>query len=369
MTSVDSARRTWAVVATSLVIGAIYVLRVLIPAGMDPSIFLALGEETPRQTAYAEGLLGRVVLRAAFGHDGKFFFAQANDPFYLNPDEHAAFLDQPLYRGQRMLFPLLAGGFGLFPPRVVVWAMLGLNLTALILATVVAAKLATLWGASPWLGLSVPLNLGLLSEIDIGGAGVIAMLMSLAAVYAIARQPRGVSTGLLGASLLLSLAALAREVALLFALGLVALYWLRHRVAAWQLVAFPVLGAACWRLYLVCRLSGLPSGEPEQALSAPFLGLWEAFGYWVQDPIDLAIGAVLLAVLAAFALKGIRSENLLAWGALPTIALATILSVRVWREPYDIARAIAPVLIAYPFLLFLPVAKHSPLVLSEQAFD
>lgn len=362
MTSV-SRGRIWPVAAIGLVIGVVYVLRVLIPAQWDPSIFLALGEDSPRQTAYAEGRLGSVVVRDAFGHDGKFFFVQANDPLYLEPERHAAFLDRPVYRAQRMLFPALSGGLGLFPPGVVVWAMLGMNLVALVAATAVAGKLAIVWGASPWLGLAVPLNLGLLSEIDIGGAGVLAMLMALGGVLALC-SPRGT----VAATVLFTFAALSREVTLLFAAGIVAVLFLIKRRLIWQLLAFPALAVGAWRLYLVVRLADLPSGGADRELGAPLVGIWEAFGYWLEDPIDLAIGVVLLTVLIAFALRAVRSRNLLAWGALPTVALALILSVYVWREPYDIARAITPVLTAYPFLLFLVSTKRATELSDEHAF-
>jgi len=356
--------RLWPVAAVGVAIGLVYISRVLIPAGWNPSIFLALGEDSPRQTAYAQSRLGSVVVRDAFGHDGKFFFIQANDPFHLQPDTNAAFLDRPVYRGQRMLYPALAGGFGLFPPGVVVWAMLGVNLAALVAATVVAGKLAIAWGASPWLGLAVPLNLGLLSEIDIGGAGVVAMLLALGGVFALS-SPRGTTAA---ASLLFTFAALSREVTLLFAAGVVAVLFLIKRRIIWQLLVIPVVAVGAWRLYLLARLSDLPSGGADRELGAPLIGIWEAIGYWREDPIDLAIGVVLATVLVAFVLRAVRSRNLLAWAALPTVALALILSVYVWREPYDIARAIAPVLTAYPFLLFLAAPKQASEVSDEHAF-
>ena len=355
--------RIWPVAALGLAIGLVYILRVLVPAGWNPSIFLALGEDSPRQTGYAQSRLGSVVVRDAFGHDGKFFFIQANDPLYLEPEVHAAFLDRPVYRGQRMLFPALSGGLGLFPSGVVVWAMLGVNLAALVAATAVAAKLAIAWAASPWLGLAVPLNLGLLSEIDIGGAGVVAMLMALGGVLALS-SPRGTAP----ASLLFTLAALSREVTLLFAAGVVAVLFLSKRRIIWQLLVFPAVAVGAWRLYLLVRLADLPSGGADRELGAPLIGIWEAFGYWREDPIDLAIGVVMLTVLVAFALRAFKGRNLLAWGALPTVALALILSVYVWREPYDIARAIAPVLTAYPFLLFLAASKRTSETPDEHAF-
>jgi hypothetical protein len=365
--------RIWPVAAIGLVIGVVYVLRVLIPAQWDPSIFIALGEDSPRQTAYAESRLGSVVVRDAFGHDGKFFFVQANDPLYLEPERNAAFLDRPIYRGQRMLYPLLAGGLGLFPPVVVVWAMLGVNVAALVGATAVAAKLALTWGGNPWLGLAVPLNLGLLSELDIGGAGIVAILMALGAVLALSppTNQQEVALGPAGATLataLFALSALSREVMLLFAGGCMVLIWLRHRRVLWQLLVVPAMAVASWRLYLLYRLSELPTGGADRELGAPFVGVWQAFGYWVTEPVDLAIGAVLLAVLAAFGMRAVRSRNLLAWGALPFVGLAVILSVFVWREPYDIARALAPIMTAYPFLLFLTAASTQTAKANEHAF-
>jgi hypothetical protein len=356
--------RIWPVTAVGLVIGLVYILRVLIPAGGNPSIFLALGEDSPRQTAYARDRLGSVVVRDAFGHDGKFFFIQANDPFYLEPEANAAFLDRPVYRGQRMLYPALAGGLGLFPPGLVVWSMLAVNLAALVAATAVAGKLAITWDASSWLGLAVPLNLGLLSEIDIGGAGVVAMLMALGGVLALSSSKGTVA----GATMLFTFAALSREVTLLFAAGVVLALLIVKRRVIWRLFVVPVIAVGAWRLFLLMRLADLPSGGADRELGAPLVGIWEAFGYWMEDPTDLAIGVVLLTVLAAFALRAVRSRNLLVWGALPTVALTLILSVYVWREPYDIARAIAPVLTAYPFLLFLGHSRRTAEVRDEHAF-
>ena len=136
--------------------------------------FVALGEESTVETEYATRLLGDVTTRQGLGHDGRFFFAQANDPWYIEPEVHAAVLDEPRYRAQRMLFPSVAGGFGFFPPGVVAWSMLVTNLLALGLGAYLAALLALRWGGAAWLGLAVPMNIGLIFELDIGGAGILA---------------------------------------------------------------------------------------------------------------------------------------------------------------------------------------------------
>lgn len=345
----------WLVGAAGLAIGVVIALKVLVQNGMDPSIFLALGEESPVQSAYARGLLGEVSTRHDLGHDGKFFFAQANDPWYVNPQRNAAVLDKPQYRGGRMLFPMIAGGFGLFPPEVIVWSMLVTNLLGLALGAILAARLAMLWGATPWLGLGVPLNIGLLFELDIGGAGILAYACCLAAVYALVRDRTWL------ASLLLAAAALSREVMVAFALGVFFLWWLEERRALWRILVTPIVAMAVWNAYLWFRLMGVSGvGGAQKLFAAPFVGLFEGVRWWATDPIDLLVNVALVAVVIAFIPLALRSRLPIAWGALPFVALATMLSVNVWREPFDIARALAPIFTAFPFLIMVTNRDPAP---------
>ena len=345
----------WLVGGAGLAISVVIALRVLIPNGMDPTIFIALGEDAPVQAEYAVRLLGEVTTRHDLGHDGKFFFAQANDPWYLEPQQHAVVLDRPAYRGQRMLFPMIAGGFGLFPPGVVVWAMLVTNLLAMAIGAFLGAKLASSWGGSTWLGLWVPLNIGLLFELDIGGAGILAYVCCLGALYALVDDRTWL------ASLLFAAAALSREVMVLFAVGVFVLWWLDLRERPWRLVVTPLVAMAVWYVYLHMRLAEVSGvGEGTENFAAPFLGIFEAFRSWVRDPTDLLFNLPLLAIVIAFVPIALRSRLPIAWGALPFVALATILSVNVWREPFDLSRALAPVFTAVPFLIV--IRRRHPLI-------
>jgi hypothetical protein len=339
----------WLVGAAGLAISVAIALRVLIPYGMDPTIFLALGEDAPIQTAYARELLGKVDVRPGGGHDGKYFFAQANDPWYLEPERNAVVLDRPAYRGQRMLFPVIAGGFGLFPPGVTVWAMLVTNLLAMAIGAMLAAKLAESWGGATWLGLLVPLNIGLLFELEIGGAGILAYACCLGALYALVIDRTWL------ASFLFAAAGLSREVMVLFAVGVFVLWWLERRELPWRLVIAPLVAMAVWYVYLHVRLAGIRGvGQGTENFAAPFLGIVEALRSWIRDPIELLYNLPLLAIVFVFVPIALRSRLPIAWGALPFVALATILSVNVWREPFDLSRAVAPLLTAVPFLIILP---------------
>jgi hypothetical protein len=348
-----SSGQAWIVGIVGLAIGTLLVLRILIPNGLDPTPYLTLGDDAPVQTEYARRLLGDVATRPGYGHDGKFFFAQANDPLYLQPERHAVVLDRPFYRGHRMLFPLIAGGFGLFPPRVIVWSMLVTNLLAMGVGAFLAARLAIRWGASPWLGLAVPLNIGLILELEIDGAGVVAYVCCVGAVYAL------VTDRAWAAALLFAAGTLARESMLAFAVGVFVLYWLEHHTFVWRVVSVPLLAIAVWHVYLRFRLAGVFGiGGRLENFSAPFVGMWQGIRSWAKDPGDLLIGMAILLIVVAFTVLAIRSRQPIAWGALPFVGLATVLSYYTWRYPLDFARAIAPVFTAAAFLIAVPEPDH-----------
>lgn len=339
---------SWIVGIAGLAIGVVIVLRFLIPNGMDPTMFLTLGEDKPIQRAYAERMLGDVEVRPGAGHDGKFFFAQANDPWFLEPERHAAVLDRPIYRGERMLYPMLAGGLGLFPPGVVVWSLIVTNLLAMGMGSLFAAKLAVLWGASPWLGLAVPLNVGLIFEVAIDGAGVLAYTCCLAGLYALLKGRSWV------ASLSFAAAALSRDVMIAFIVGVFILYWVESRPLPWRILVTPLVAMSVWYLHLQFRLMGMQGlGGGTRNFGLPLVGFIEATRAWIAVPRNAILSLAILAVIVLFVPLTLRSRLPIAFGALPFVALAVFLSVNVWREPFDLSRALAPVFTAAPFLLFV----------------
>jgi len=341
----------WLVGLLGLAIGVALALRVMLPLGMDPTAFVAFGDQSPIQTPYGRRLLGDVTTRPGGGHDGQSFFIQANDPWYLDPQDNAALLDRPIYRAQRMLFPMIAGGFGSFPPSVVVWAMLIINLLALSIGAFLAAKLAVAWGVPTWLGLGVPLNVGLLFELDIGGSGILAYVCCLAALVALLRDRVSLAAAFFAAG------ALSRETMIAFAAGIFLLWWLDRRGALWPIVVTPLAAIAAWDIYIWFRLDGIPGvGGGTGAFAPPLVGLLDAFGSWLDEPLDLVVSFVFVAAVVAFVPLALKSKLAIAWGALPFAMLAIVLSANVWREPFNSSRAFAPIFTALPFLMLVP--KH-----------
>jgi hypothetical protein len=140
-----------------------------------------------------------------------------------------------------------------------------------------------------------------------------------------------------------------------FAVGLFVLRWLEERRLHWRLVVAPLVAMGAWYAFLRFRLADFPASEEGRAIFAPpFVGFWQALRSWIADPSDLALNVAMVVVVAMFTWLALRSRLPIAWGALPFVALAMVLSRHVWSEPFDLSRALAPVLTAAPFLVFVP---------------
>ena len=300
----------------------------------------------PEQNVYAEDLLGPIVVAPEAGHDGKFFFSQAMDPFYLEPETHAVYLDRPTYRAQRMLYPTIASLGGLLNPTATAWGLIVVNLLAMGIGTAITARLALEMGLSPWYGLAFLLNPGLFIEIHIDSAGLVATAALMAAVLMAMWNRPWATGGFLAA------AVLARETMLLAAVGLAVFFVWQKRKAPLAL-ALPFLAVGGWWAYVHWRLAdGL--SQDTQAVGLPLVGFIEAFQVWVSTPdrmVDLLIGVILLFISVAVAVRAVLKPSALGLAIAPFALLALLMSQPVWARYFDSARALAPVLTGYALLV------------------
>ena len=330
-------------------IALLVVLRVLSSIADDPTIFVAFGEDSIEINEYAEELLGReVAKRDNLGHDGKYFFVQSNDPLVLEPEENIAVVDRPLYRSQRMFYPLLAGGAGFFSADVIVWALLVINVIAIGLGTWVVALLAMRMGGSPWWGLAFALNLGFISEMNIDGAGVIAAVAAFGAVVMLLDERLGWAVALL------TISVLSREAMLIAVAG--SAFWLwrrdRKREVLWVTVV-PVAAVILWALYLRLRISFDTGLSEVQEIGWPFVGFIEAFEFWRGDPLNMVAGLAMMALFVLYTRRVLISDQLVGWAFLGFVPLAILFTRQVWQSYFDITRATAPVITAFVLLVFV----------------
>lgn len=337
-------RRERLVVLVAIVVGVLIVAASLLRHDGDIAGLVKFGSAPDAQliTDHVEDVLGRDVATVeAEGHDGKYFFLQALDPFFLQPDEHAVHLDRPVYRSQRMLFPTIAGVGGLLPAEGVLWSMALVNLAAIGLGSLGTARIAQRLGGTPWLGLAFALNPGIVFEFDISGAGILAFACAVWGTLAVMDRR-------LRAAVLWFLAAvLAREVMLLYLAGVCCHQLWTNRRIPWLLGGIPALGAAAWAGYLRLRLESHDGTQEVQEFGLPFGGMADAFENWVEDPIRLAVIAGVILVMPLLVVRAFQRPNPMAWGALGFVLLAVLMTRQVWWNFFDISRAIAPVMTAY----------------------
>jgi hypothetical protein len=336
-----------AVALLGTTLGLLIIVSLLSSIEWDASAFLRVGKEDPRIASYVEDRLDHVRPVAPLGHDGKFYFIQAHDPFLLDPGNHADLIDRPVYRTQRLLYPLLASAGGLLSGWAVAWGLIAVNLFAIALGTWATSKLAISLGTTPWLGLAFALNPGVIFELVIDGAGALGWALAILGVWLIIEGRYS------GGVVAVAAAVLAREAMILVALGLAIRMWRSDRTRAVGMVAWPALGALVWAVWVRFRL-GVPllASESEE-IGLPFVGLAGAVSRWIETPgRNLLFGVVVIALLLVVAMQSVRNPSFVSYSTLGFVVLAPLLTRQVWLNYFDITRAVAPVFTTFVLLLF-----------------
>ena len=360
-------KRPWLVV---LVLALAYVGLMLVHYQGDPLAFALLG------TRYSQS-----DPQGTWGYDGQFAYYIARDPA-----GGWRYCDVPAYRYQRILYPLLARVLALGQPGAVPWTLIALNVLALAGGTYFTERLLATWGASRWYALAYGLYGGLVAglRLDLSEplayglvqAGLWVWVQGAGSRGAGEQRGRGAgeqrgrgageqftghqSTNLPGCDLrfaicclLLSLAALAKETALIAAGGLFLYLALERRWREAMLLGVGVgLPFVLWQGVLWAWL-GSPGVGAGGAMATPFE--WVPFAgllrvatvKWSVFWLLLALEGPLFVLPTVWALvtsvrdlvRGRRhpwvTVLLAQAAALPFLPFST------WREPLAMARLAA----------------------------
>ena len=314
----------------------------------DITGFLWASNSNPRMVAHLESLVGGpVVLIDGTGHDGQYFFLQANDPWLLNPAEGLEFLDFPTYRAQRMLYPVFAGLGGLLGPSQILWGLVVTNILAIGAGSWGLGRLASSLGMSRWLGLAFVLNPGIFFELAIDGGSLFGWALAVWGLVAV-NERRWMPDAVLFAG-----AVLARETMVLVAIGAFAFVWFRDRRPRVWLVAAPVLAGGLWWLVVRLHLESLPKPTGAETLGAPFSGLWTGISNWISTGgLNLALGVLVVFCAAVIVASSLLRPSLLAWATVGFVPLMLILHPAVTVGGLNITRAVAPLVSAALVLVF-----------------
>lgn len=327
---------------------------------------------------------GLTVLHGTSGFDGQFYYMLALNPFSPQPTLPGAHYSLGAYRAQRILYPFLVwlltlGGHARYVPL----AMISVNLIAIVVIAALAAMIARRLGREPLAGTMVAFYPGLLLSLAADLSEPLALACALGGLLCIMNRKWR------SAALLLTLAVLARETTLLFALALLALVavsylppYVSFRVPALRLIRLipqadrrgailaglaPVLAEVMWQLFLRVRWgqSALQSGG-HLNLGAPLVGAATGPSAWlIQDWPPLLIGMHYLEYLYLLALVGFVAYSLwskrefdhvvFAWAGL--LLLGASLTATNWTQDWGFIRALAE--FAVTSLLLLIPARPS----------
>ena len=276
--------RPWLVV---LLACAVYLGAIFVSNDADPLVFVTLGE----CFSACAGADGADCPPDSEGYDGQFAYYIARDPAGT-PD----CLDAPAYRLQRILLPALARALSLGQVALIPWALVAINLIALVGGTALLEDLLARAGASRWYALSYGLFAGVFMAVRLSTTEPLAYGLALGAVWLAARER------LTWAAILLALAALTKETTAFFALSIALHLALSGR---WRTALTVALIAAApflaWQMALVAWVGAPGIGSGGALATAftpiPYGGVWQI----VPDGgllVFLVLG-VLLAIPAA----------------------------------------------------------------------
>ena len=205
-----------------------------------------------------------------WGYDGQFYYQIAHNP--LNA---YMYMDNASFRYQHVLYGLFVGALSLGQPALIPYMLLFVNLLSVVLSVEIISWLLVKHGLSPWFSLAISLYFGQATASMFDTAESFTYLLVCIGVWLLEEKY------LTWAALLMGLATLSREIAVLFPAGY-ALYFLIRK--DWQaFIRFTVLGILPLLLFLITLRfifgeSGVTFTRPLEHI--PFAGIF----FYTQAP-------------------------------------------------------------------------------------
>ncbi|HJR59046.1 MAG TPA: hypothetical protein VJ813_06610 [Vicinamibacterales bacterium] len=315
---------------------------------------LRVGSDNPA-LGRLQSELGPIVTPDRTGHDGQLYYLIARDPFAeaTTPGDLAGFDNNgPRYRYRRILFPLLAGGFGQFGGKVTLAGMISLVVFGMGLATVAVADVASQLRLRGGAALLAAFNVGALISAMILTADALALGLAMSGVALSIRRKFGLAIAAFG------LAALTKEVYVLVPLSVAAwqLSERRPRVAA-AVAIIPLLPLLAWSIWVWVFIP--ETVEETRHFGPPLSGILTSAVHWKQrlgrNYVQLFLaGYALLSLLVAIAMLAVGHSRPMRWVAAPWVLTALCSTAAVWKVPGNAARGFS---ILWPVGMLLLVER------------
>jgi hypothetical protein len=308
--------------ATAILLLALFDLKVLSSHNWDPRAFIL---ERSKEIPFSQ--------KWGVGYDGQFTYLLATNP--LGSTEG---IDEPAYRYQRIIFPIVVRILSLNNPSVIPWMMIIINLAAAALACSALAWLLKQRGASPWLSLTVIFSLGYLLSVRMDLNEPLALALALLGWVLYERDKLAL------AILLFALSGLTKEVGLIIPIALSIWEGLNRN---WKrCFAIGIGSIAPYLIWYGFLVSWFGVSQSQMDMSRPILIPFWGLHYLTDPPSQLIVWiwvmlpAIIGGVFAALDLwrsmtSRIGRDALL---VLSQVGLIAILPGLSWADPLAVLR-------------------------------
>ena len=358
-------RRVWTGIRSRrvhvLYLGAIVLFIVSMARFHEPkhglTSLIRFGDQFHDQALPAVRAVPHHIMENSSGYDGQFYAQLAIDPLLLDPAIDDA-IEAPAYRARRILFSWTAYLFGLGQPQFVLQAYAVQN----IVFWVVLALLLTRWFPprglrSFCLWFACMFSHGVIISVRWALPDGPSMLLLALAMLSIERGRSGRAAGLVG------LAGLAKDINLLWFVGLLAPHGTNH--PRWQtlavrglLVAGPL---AVWMFYLWIGNHEFRNVVGDRNFAAPFAGYMTQWGETVSDLREdgwASFARFNLLTQVSLTTQAIVLLNRRAWNdpwwrtGMASCVLMVFLGPAVWEgDPSAVTRVVQPMTFAFNVVL------------------
>jgi len=200
-----------------------------------------------------------------WGYDGQFYYQIAR-----NPLQAGQYMDNAPFRYQHIFYPLVVGVLSLGQVALIPYMLLLVNVLSVVLSVEIVARLLAKAGFSPWFSLALGLYFGQATGILFDTAEPFTYFLVCLGVWLFVEKNR-----FWPAALMMGLATLSREIAVLFPIGYACVLLVQKK---WRPCAeFVLLGIAPLFLWLLAlRLifgqTGVTFTQPFEHI--PFAGIF-----------------------------------------------------------------------------------------------
>jgi hypothetical protein len=335
----------------------------------DVSLFVIAGGVNVDASNVPPGL---TVIPNIGGYDGIWFYRLAINPFTRVQAAHGIRIDNPPYRQQRVMYPLIVWLLSLGQVTWIPWLLVIVNIVAAAAMAAFGGAFAKRFGLNAMWGVIVPLYPGFVLTFSRDLAEIVTAAFAMGAIWAIASRRNT------AAAILLTCAVLTREPTLLLAFALAAAWLIErvlHRERCIGAITFslPIAVYTVWQIVLAFRwgVSPLRAGAPARALPFVEFARFLAAASFRRDHQErlyflesLFLAAVVITIVLIWRRSRAPLEWRLAW--LGYLAIFSILPHTIWIEDYGFLRIFADLFLVSAALIIpsFPAARWFTLLIS-----